>query len=82
MAQSASCAPLYLNRKWALPKQERTSVPRVLAGTTYDLVDLGNLGLENRDGISDRGLLGSRSDGGSSESPGGKGSELLLGCEL
>ncbi len=57
-------------------------MPRVLAGTTYDLVDLGDLGLENRDGISDRGLLGSRSDGGSSESPGGKGSELLLGCEL
>ena len=62
-------------------KRGVTSVQRSCGGT-YDLIDLGNLGLENGNGISDRGLLGSRSDGGSSEGPGGKGSELLLSCEL
>ena len=45
-------------------------------GVTYDLVDLGDLGLEDGDGISDRGLLGSSGDLGSSEAHGGNGGEL------
>ena len=52
-------------------------MPRVLAGTTYDLVDLGNLGLEDGDGISDGGFLGV-GDGGSSEGLLGEGGQLLV----
>ena len=46
---------------------------------TYDLVDLGDLGLENGDGIANRGLLvRSAGDGGSSECLGGQGGELVV----
>lgn len=49
---------------------------RLGESVTYDLVDLGDLGLEDGDGISDRGLLGSSGDLGSSEAHGGNGGEL------
>jgi len=54
---------------------------------TYDLVDLGDLGLKNGDGIANGGLLvRSAGDGGSSEAHGGHGGELVLlgsaGCKL
>jgi hypothetical protein len=46
------------------------------------LVDLGDLRLEDGDGISDRRLLGSSSNLGSSEAHSGEGSELGLGGKL
>ena len=49
---------------------------RLGESVTYDLVDLGDLGLEDGDGISDRGLLGRSGDLGSSEAHGGNGGEL------
>ena len=53
---------------------------------TYDLIDLGHFGLQDRHCIADRGLLRRVGHGRGSERLGGKGAQLLglngASCEL
>ena len=53
-----------------------------LRWVTYDLVDLGDLGLEDGDGVTDGGLLGSASHSGGSEAHGAEGSELSASSDF
>ena len=63
-----------------LCRRARLSIPKriIISRSTYDLVDAGDLGLENSDGISDRRLLVGVGNGRSAESASLQGGELLI----
>ena len=63
-----------------LCRRARLSIPKriIISRSTYDLVDAGDLGLENSDGISDRRLLVGVGNGRGAESASLQGGELLI----
>ena len=63
-----------------LCRRARLSIPEmiIISRSTYDLVDAGDLGLENSDGISDRRLLVGVGNSRGAESASLQGGELLI----